>query len=74
MSCDMITDSHLHQVVDIHRMYDASLTAVFANHMEVCGEKDVAAGSKSRQKDPYDGICTSKHLSDFLLTNRYYFE
>ena len=63
----MITDSHLHQVVDIHRMYDASLTAVFANHIEVCGEKDMAAGSKSRQKDPHDGISTSKHFSNFFV-------
>ena len=62
----MITDSHLHRVVDIHRMYDASLTAVFANHMEVRGEKD-AAGSKSRQKDPHNGISTSNHLSNFFV-------
>lgn len=54
ISCDMITDAPLHCLVDIHRMYDASLTAMFAEHVEVRVEKDVKSTSKSKQRDPHD--------------------
>lgn len=55
VSSDMLTDAPLHRLVDTHRMYDSSLTTMFANRVEVHPEKETTKSSKNKTKDPNTG-------------------
>eukprot|EP00112_Aurelia_sp_Birch-Aquarium-sp1_P015881 Seg3555.2 transcript_id=Seg3555.2/GoldUCD/mRNA.D3Y31 product="Translation initiation factor eIF-2B subunit gamma" protein_id=Seg3555.2/GoldUCD/D3Y31 len=50
VSCDLVTDAPFHRLADIHRTYDASLTALFAPRIETQQEKEVGKGGKVKAK------------------------
>ncbi|XP_057300088.1 translation initiation factor eIF-2B subunit gamma-like [Hydractinia symbiolongicarpus] len=56
VSCDTITDAPLNCLVDMHRTYDASLTVMMSNRVELQLDRETTAASKNKQRDPLSGI------------------
>lgn len=55
VSCDLITDAPFHRLADIHRTYDATLTALIAPRLELQQEKEVTKSGKVKTKDADQG-------------------
>ncbi|XP_047123195.1 translation initiation factor eIF2B subunit gamma isoform X1 [Hydra vulgaris] len=47
-SCDLISEAPVHRLVDIHRIYDASITVMLSKPVELQLEKDVTAANQHK--------------------------
>ncbi|XP_033097349.1 translation initiation factor eIF-2B subunit gamma-like, partial [Anneissia japonica] len=50
VSCDLITDIALHKLVDVHRTYDSTMTALMMALPEQSSESLTIPGTKSKKK------------------------
>ena len=50
ISCDLVTDVPLHQLADMHRTQDASLTMMLVSTSNQNAEKDASSGGKGVAK------------------------
>ena len=60
MSCDLIAEVNLHQLADIHRTYDATLTVLLASNENK--EKEKEENTKTKTKKDV--------LSELRISNR----
>ena len=49
VSCDLITDVAVHCLADIHRSYDAMVTALFSSVPETSADRKAAINSKAKK-------------------------
>lgn len=65
MSCDLIAEVKLHQLADIHRTYDATITVLLASNENK--EKENEENTKTKTKK--DGLSELKISTIFSLLN-----
>ena len=50
ISCDLISDVAMHHLADIHRSYDASVTALLAPVVQTSADREAANIAKAKKK------------------------